>query len=263
MIMKNAQPAAPPERARLIWREGRGRNGGSTSEIALVNEALKAGRKNIRIADGDIQNDTMRRQLSRYPDLVLPPPKSGDLDDFKKWVSVAIADCAERGSTTIMDLGGNDTMPRRLAEDLDLVTGLKEANIDLVVHAFCGTSYDDIENVYRAWKNGPFCDVTNRVLFLNGGVGDRFRIPTAIMEFFVSDRRVQEMGSEGVKLIPVPFLACLGDLERADMSIHDALEGKKPKSGDTPSIFWPTMARQWRDAFMAGVLDSARPDLFP
>lgn len=261
----NTKSTAPvvPERGRLIWREGRGRNGGSTAEIALVNEAMKAGRLNIRVADGDIQNDTMRRQLSRYQDLVLAPPKSGDLDDFKLWVNAALADCAERRSTTIMDLGGNDTMPRRLAEDLDLVAGLEDANIDLVVHAFCGTTYDDIENVYRAWKGGPFREVKKRVLFLNGGVGDRLRSPTAIIDFFDGDPRVQEMANKGVVLIPIPFLACLGDLERADLSIHDAIEGKKPRSGNTPSIFWPTMARQWRDAFMARVVDSARADLFP
>lgn len=268
--MSKTESIIPPQadqtslpRPRLIWREGRGRVGASTIICVLIELAMRAGRRNLIAADGDYHNQTVSRSLTHYGEIVRKPPKLRDLESLKNWTFGIIGEASQPGRTTLLDMGGNDSMPERLAEDIDLPEALTEAGIEPIVYSFVGRGSDDILNAHEAWKRGGFSNVQKRVLFLNGGVGQPITDAAHIMEIFMKDARVREMVSTGAVPIAVPYLASLAKMEQEEYSIFDAMDGKTTKSGQAQSIFWRPMARKWLETFEENVRQSARPDLLP
>lgn len=253
----------PPPRPRLMWREGRGRVGASTIICVLIELAMRAGRGDLIAADGDYHNQTVSRSLAHYDNLVRKPPKRRDLENLKDWTLGIIGEASQPGRTTLLDMGGNDSMPERLAEDIDLPEALTEAGIEPIVYSFVGRGSDDILNAHEAWKRGGFSNVQRRVLFLNGGVGQPITDQARIMDMFMKDERVREMVSAGAVPIPVPYLASLAKMEQEEYSIFDAMDGKTTKSGQAQSIFWRPMARKWLETFEQNLKRSGRPDLLP
>ncbi|NIE81419.1 hypothetical protein [Asaia sp. As-1742] len=250
-----------PKKATLFWRDGRGRSGASTLMGTISETAFRAGRGDIVIGDGDINNDTLTRQFRGRSDILLPPPASRNFDAMKEWVSGAFDQCIGKRNTTILDLGGNDTMPSRLAEELDLMTMLKDSDVRLVVWSFMGTGFDDIENVYRSFVNGPFAKAP-RVLFLNGGVGQTSTDLDAVQRHFETDSRVETMIKAGAITVTVPYLPCLAQMEKANISVFEALEGARPSSGTAQSIFWRAMTRKWYERLMENIEMTSHPELF-
>ena len=138
---------------------------------------------------------------------------------------------------------------------------LTESDVQLVVWSFMGTGYDDIENVYRSFMDGPFAEAP-RVLFLNGGVGQTSTDVDAVQRHFETDSRVETMIKAGAITVTVPHLPCLAQMEKANISVFEALEGARPSSGTAQSIFWRAMTRKWYERLMENIEMTSHPELF-
>ncbi|GBQ33782.1 hypothetical protein HLH34_19120 [Gluconacetobacter azotocaptans] len=60
----------------------------------------------------------------------------------------------------------------------------------------------------------------------------------------------------------IPYLPCLAQMEKANVTVFEALEGKRPSSGTAQSIFWKAMTRRWHESIMTNIERSGQPDLF-
>lgn len=206
------------DRPKAWFLIGRGKTGKTTLIRWMAERMAEAGRRAV-LADMDRTNAT----LSSYsPDVQRPP--EGDEAASARWLERLLAFIMEQKTSALIDLGGGDTILRRLiAEMPDLGAMLQEAGVAPVAAYLLGPQPDDLSPLATLEHAGFRPAAT--ALILNEGLanigGDRDEVFARVVRhsaFCVAMKR-------GAVPVWIPRLIPAGEIEARRVCFAQARDG--------------------------------------
>lgn len=207
------------DRPKLFVPLGRGSRGKTVLTRWVAEKAGYEGR-HPAIADGDRTN----RTLAAYFSDVTSPPSSNDLD-VRDWLDGLISAQIEDRVTVLLDLGGGDLTLKRHAAELDLVSFAKANGIDVVAAHLIGPDLDDLSYLQSVEEEKTFAP-ERTLLVLNEGLVSGARSERIAFEPVVNHRIFRDVEARGAKVVRMPRLGCLHEVELRRVLFADAAAGK-------------------------------------
>jgi hypothetical protein len=233
----------------LVIASGRGQTGKSTllSYLAAACKRVYP----LRVIDADPKNSSLS---TRHADAEIP---AGIDEDARVWLEAQFDRLVSEAGTIrqhdmLLDLGGGDLRLRRWGHDVALAESLIEAGVDPVLLHLLGTSDQDLAHVADLELGGVFAP-PKTVLVVNSGL-----VPTASLSEAFSEAGksevVQSVVGRGGRLVFMPHLGCLRDMEKDGVTFTDAVGGDLSKLRFLDRI----RARRWVREDMPKMLDPVR-----
>ena len=222
---------------RMIIAAGRGKVGKSTILRWAIEQNVAAGSSPV-IADGDRTNPTL---AAFFPQAIRPP--SAEDMDVRDWLNNLADTQIEHRQTVYLDLGGGDQTLRQWTRDLDLGPFLIEHGITPVLLHLLGSDLDDLaylRDIETSLKP------RHTAIILNEGMVASGRSPLAAFEPVISHSVFKTSVDRGAKVLKMPRLGCMQEVDRRRLSFADAQAGLVKPGQET----FPFTARQmvaiWR-----------------
>jgi hypothetical protein len=210
---------AGADRPKLFVPLGRGGRGKTVLTRWIAEKAGYEGR-HPAIADGDRTNQT----LAAYFQAVTSPPNTNDLD-VRDWMEGLVSAQIEQRITVLLDLGGGDLTLKRLAAELDLVPFLSGSGIDVVAAHLIGPDLDDLAYLQSLEDQGTFAP-ERTMLVLNEGLVSGNRSERIAFEPITNHEVFRAVVTRGAKVVRMPRLGCLHEVELRRVLFADAAAGK-------------------------------------
>jgi len=224
---------------------GRGNTGKSTGLRWMGEDAIGSGRPVI-IGDCDRNNQTLTAFFGER----VERPDQPDDDSVVTWLNVAVDNSVTNRGSVILDMGGGDLVFPRYASSLQLVSLLEDQGVRPVALHFTGPALDDLSTLQDIEESGAFCPAAT-VIVLNAGLIRDTRAPDVAFRAVSEHPAFQAVEARGAKVVVMPKLACMHEIERRRLMFADAQEGRV-KPGQPP--LGPTMRQMvaiWRRAMEA------------
>ncbi|VFU17586.1 hypothetical protein [Methylocella tundrae] len=212
----------------LVVRHGRGRTGGSTFLDFLIQRARRAGREVI-IGDGDKGNPTLAAFYPAEEQDGARQPISADIADVSEWVTTLSGEMALRKASLVLDLGGGDRVLAEHARDMNLPEFCEDVGATALGVFMIGPDKDDFEHVLSIFRAGYF-RAEHSILVLNYNLVKAGKNAVSAFEWLESHSGYSEMLKRG-SVIRMEKLACMEVMRAEGLSLNEAIEGRRGKSG--------------------------------
>lgn len=212
----------------LVVRHGRGRTGGSTFLDFLIQRARRAGREVI-IGDGDKGNPTLAAFYPPEEEGGARQPISADIADVSEWVTTLSGEMALRKASLVLDLGGGDRVLAEHARDMNLPEFCEDVGAAALGVFMIGPDRDDFEHVLSIFRAGYF-RAARSILVLNYNLVKAGKNAVSAFEWLERHPGYEEMLKTGV-MISMEKLACMEVMRAEGLSLNEAIEGGRGKSG--------------------------------
>ncbi len=237
-------------RHKIIFWVGRGKTGKTTGIRWLAEKTLLNGTP-LLMADLDTTNDT----FSRYIDKVARPPETIDPAMSLKWLDRLLQHSLTQKISALIDLGGGDTILRRLAIELpDLVALFEAQGFAVVLFHTVGPQEEDLSPL--ATLQGLGFKPTASAIILNEAMVDVGETRDMAFARILRHSALRRAISDGAVPVFMPRLLAAQPVEIRRLKFHDAVAGKTGRA-DTPlGPFDRARVRLWleaMDANFAGV----------
>ena len=237
-------------RHKIIFWVGRGKTGKTTGIRWLAEKTLLNGTP-LLMADMDTTNDT----FSRYIEKVARPPETIDPALSLKWLDRLLQHSLTQKISALIDLGGGDTILRRLAVELpDLVALFEAQGFAAVLFHTVGLQEEDLSPL--ATLQGLGFKPTASAIILNEAMLDVGETRDTAFARVLRHSAFHGAISEGAVPVFMPRLSAAQPVEIRRLKFHDAVAGKNGRA-DTPlGPFDRARVRLWleaMDANFAGV----------
>jgi hypothetical protein len=211
-------------RPRLVIASGRGRTGKSTLLSYLA--ATCSQRYPLVVVDADPKNSSL---ANRHPDAQVP---SGIGEDRRVSIEAKFDQLASDAGTTrqhdmFMDLGGGDLLLKRWGHDVALAESLIEAGVDPVLIHLLGPSEQDLAHVQDLESGHAFAPPWT-ILVVNYGLVATAE-PSEAFAKAKTSKVVESIVERGGRLVFMPRLDCLAQMEEAGVTFSDARKGNLSK----------------------------------
>jgi hypothetical protein len=203
---------------------GRGRQGKSLAAAFIIDRQRARG-ADVVVADGDRTNATLS---ARYPDATRPD----DISEAaaRRWLERTIGMVVDQGKHVVLDMGGGDTHLFDLAQELQLVRLLEDAQLPVCAWHLMGNSPDDTSVLEAAERRALFTPVRTALMLNQGasgeGPGSTFQRTTGAEAFQAALRR-------GAIQLVLPELRCASAIQARQISLEQA------EAADAPGHFAP------------------------
>jgi hypothetical protein len=203
---------------KLILALGRGKTGKSTFVRYAAERALERGGEPV-IADADRTNAT----LAAFFENVVRPPSAED-EDVRNWLNDFVDQQIERRFTAFLDLGGGDLVLKTWARDLELAPFLEGYGVMPVALHFLGCDLDDLSYLRDIEEVARFRP-KHLALVLNEGTVPPGRVARNAFEPIIQHHVFRSAIERGARVVRMPRLACMHEIERRRLSFADAQAG--------------------------------------
>ncbi len=203
---------------KLILTLGRGRVGKSTYVRWAAERMLQRGGVPV-IADADRTNAT----LSAFFDNVVSPVTPAD-DDVRQWLGDLVERQIEQRFTCFLDLGGGDQVLKTWARDVELASFMEANGVMPVAMHFIGCEIDDLSYLRDIESVSKF-QPEHVVLVLNEGLVPTGRVARSAFEPIINHGVFRDALARGAKVVRMPRLAAMHEVERRRLSFQDAVSG--------------------------------------
>lgn len=198
----------------LFVAYGRGQSGKSSLTRLLIDRARNAGREVIA-ADGDRSNATL---TSYYRDA--SRPQSADDPDMHEWITGLVERMATDRISVALDFGGGDRAMQVYSAEFPLLAFCREHGIRLVIAYFVAPNIDSLAPINTLEKSGTFRDA-DTIVVLNQGLVPVGKTPEVAFRP-VEEHEAYRSVLEHAKLIVMPKLGCMSEMERRRAGFFDA-----------------------------------------
>ena len=256
------EPKASQVRAPVLaTRLGRGRLGGSTMCDMLVQRARLAHRA-VTVADGDLLNSTLAGLYPAGSPGGASQPKSAQPAHVGEWIEGLVHKMMSTGASTVLDLGGGNSALADLEHELPLVDFCNEAGVTCLPLYFCGPEKDDFDHIVSLHQAGHFRGPQS-VLFLNESLIRAGQTAAEAFEWFFKRPELERMTKEGVKILYIPRLPCLGSMRETGLSFYDAASNKPGRDGQPLPPMRQFMVRKWLKQLEHDFVETGVAELLP
>jgi len=222
---------------KLIIAAGRGKTGKSTILRLALEQCIGRGGTPV-IADGDRMNPTL---LANFPDA--RRPRSGEDEDVRRWLNALVDEQIENRSTVFLDLGGGDQSLRLWARELDLAPFLVEHGIVPVLLHVLGSDLDDL--TYLRDLETIYAPHHTAIVLNEGMVPSGWSAEAAFEPFFTRPEFTAAV-DRGARVVRMPRLGCMQQIDRCRLSFADAEQGKVKPGQDKIGPTMRQMISIWR-----------------
>ncbi len=212
----------------LVVRHGRGRTGGSTFLDFLIQRARRAGR-DVIIGDGDKGNPTLASFYPPEEEGGASQPISADIADVTEWVTTLSGEMALRKASLVLDLGGGDRVLAEHARDMNLPEFCEDVGAAALGVFMIGPDRDDFEHVLSIFRAGYF-RTEHSMLVLNYNLVKAGKNCVSAFEWLEDHPGYEEM-AKSVVMIRMEKLAVMDAMRAEGLSLNEAIEGRRGKSG--------------------------------
>ena len=214
------RPPVPAEAPipKFVLALGRGKTGKSTFIRWAAERALERGAEPV-IADADRTNAT----LSAFFANVIRPPSPED-DEVRTWLNEFVDRQIEERFSAFLDLGGGDLTLKTWARDLDLSAFLDGYGIAPVALHFLSSDLDDLSYLRDIETVAKF-QPTRTAIVLNEGTVPPGRVARTAFEPIITHDVFRAAVSRGARVMRMPRLTCMHEIERRRLSFQDAEAG--------------------------------------
>ncbi|MEW9298634.1 hypothetical protein AB2M16_09625 [Acetobacter oryzifermentans] len=239
-LPSNAQ-RCDEEKPIFVFPLGRGNRGKTMFTRWAVEEAFNAGRE-VTVADGDCTNQT----LSAYFKDVLSP-SSADQVTVTKWFETLLEAQIEIRKSLIIDFGAGDRTLKHAAQDLSLVSLLKDCGITPVAIHFVGPDPDDLAYLQSFETDRLFVPDATIIVYNQFAIPSHIPQPAAFSESIAQSDVITQVLSRDGEIVVMPTLGCAHEIDRRRIGFIEAADGRT--KGDLPplSLFDRQRSRLWRD----------------
>lgn len=251
-------PVLPPV---LAVRLGRGRLGGSTVCDHMIQRGRRAGRA-VMVADGDRRNPTLAGLYPPGQPGGASVPPSDDMADMKDWITEQVGQMVMNRASMVLDLGGGDRVLSDYGQDLPLSDFCAASGVDCLPLYFSGPEKDDFDHII-AIQNAKYFSAAKGILFLNENLVRSGKTPAGAFDDILKRPELDEMFSNGVKLVFIPRLPCMTELRASELSFYEAAGNKPGKSGKPMDPVRQFMVKTWIDRLESQFVESGITDWLP
>ena len=210
----------------MVWI-GRGKTGKTTGLRWVAEKVLSAGREML-MADMDSTNDT----FSQYIDGVARPPDAADPMIALKWLDRLLQHAMQHKVSVLVDLGGGDTVLRRLVAQLpDLVPMLEAAGFAVVAVYAVGPQEEDLSPL--ATLEGLGFQPKATTIVLNEGLVEVGDAPAQAFARVFRHSVFRAAAERGAVPVWMPKLLVASQVETRRLHYGDAAAGQVGQ-GTTP-----------------------------
>lgn len=142
-------------RRSIVLRQGRGRQGGTTTLDLLIQLARTEGRP-VLIGDGDRNNSSLASYYPLENGGGATQPRTGETEDVKDWITASVAEAIQMDASLVIDLGGGDRVMEEYGRDLALVEFCEANGFQPLGLFFCGPEESDLRHVLSLWRADYF-----------------------------------------------------------------------------------------------------------
>lgn len=245
----------------LAVRMGRGRTGGSTLLDWLVQRARTEGR-GVAVGDGDRRNPTLAGLYPPGAPGGATQPATDETADVKDWITAQLAEMVALNTSLVLDLGGGDRVLSEYGRDLGLVEFCALAGIEPLALFMSGPEMDDFEHVLTIWQAGYFRP-GRAVLVFNEHLVTQGRTPTGAFDAIMRRPEMDGMMAQGLRVIFMPRLPCMGEMRRAGLSFLDAVANKAGVDGKPLDPVRQFMVSSWHKRMLKELSEAGALDWLP
>lgn len=242
-MSKKPDIEAGVSRRSIVLRQGRGRQGGTTTLDLLIQLARAEGRP-VLVGDGDRNNSSL---ASFYPPGShggATQPRTGETEDVKDWITESVADAIRFDSSLVIDLGGGDRVMEEYGRDLGLVEFCEANDLQPLGLFFCGPEESDLRHILSLWRAGYFRPQRSVVVFQEYLV-PRGRTPSGAFEGLLGSPEMEELVKDGVEFVFLPRLPCMEEVRKRKLSFIAAAAGEVGPEGKPLDPVRQFMVKQW------------------
>jgi hypothetical protein len=223
---------------KLIIATGRGKVGKSTLARWAIERAVDQGSSPV-ILDADRTNPTLK---AFFPDAIQP---SSVADwEVREWLNTAVdAQIEHETPCAFLDLGGGDLTLKQWAADLDLAQFLPANGVIPVLFHLLSSDLDDL--VYMRDLEAVFAP-PHTAIVLNEGTLAIGRDPAVAFEQTLSHPILRAAADRGVRVLSMPRLGCMQDIDRRRLSFQAAQAGIGKPGQDKLGPTRRQMIAMWR-----------------
>lgn len=239
------EAATTASRRVIALRQGRGRQGGSTTLDLLIQLARREGRP-VLVGDGDRNNSTL---TGLYPPDQLggaSHPKTEQLVDVLKWITASVNEAIQSESSLVVDLGGGDRVMEEYGRDLGLVEFCEASGYEPLGLYFCGPEVNDLKHIHTIWRAGYFRP-RRAILVFQEYLVPRGQAPQGAFDEVITSREMEELLKDSFEFIFFPRLPCMDEVRRSGLSFADAASGMRGAEGKPLDPIQQFMVKQWID----------------
>jgi hypothetical protein len=224
----------------LIVALGRGRVG----KTVFLNSVAQFYRpRGARLEIWNIDHHNNKHSLnSFFPDVRVPPgfqPLS-----CQRWLEAQIQDQQAKGYDVVLDVGGNDTMIKKMALDADLAATLEAAGIRAVGVHVIGPDPADLEYLRQVADNKLFVPEATLIVLNGGLVPDGLSVGPAFAHVF-NDPVVKSVIESGGVTVTMPGLESMQEVVEREMTFGDAVSRGYKTEGNPLKMFDRARTKKW------------------
>lgn len=233
------------QKRKIVFFTGRGKTG-KTTTIRYVAERAVAAQRSILMADMDPTNGTFSAYFSGVARLSDPSDPTLAL----KWLNKLVQHALETKSSLLVDLGGGDTVLRRLvAETPDLVSMIEAEETALVMFYTAGPNEEDLSPL-RTMTSMAFVPSATGIV-LNEGLVDLGETREKAFSRVLRHSAVREALGHDAVIIWMPRLIPAQQIEIRRLSFRDAVDGRVGQAKTPLGPFDRSRAHHWLRAMEA------------
>ena len=242
-MSRKPEPEVAQSRRAIVLRQGRGRQGGTTTLDLLIQLARAEGRP-VLVGDGDRNNSSLASFYPPGTDGGARQPATGETEDVKDWITASVADAIRLGSSLVVDLGGGDRVMEEYGRDLGLVEFCEAKGFSPLGLFFCGPEESDLRHILSLWRADYFRPSHSVVVFQEYLV-PRGRTPSGAFDKLIDSPEMDQLLADGVQFIFLPRLPCMEEVRKLGIGFADAAAGKPGSEGKPLDPVRQFMVEQW------------------
>jgi hypothetical protein len=239
------EPKTAQRKPVLIIALGRGRVG-KTVFLNSVAQFYRPRGARLEIWNID-QHNNMHSLNQFFPDVRVPPgfqPLS-----CQRWLEEQIQDQQAKGYDVVLDVGGNDTMIKKLALDADLAATLEMSGIRPVGVHVIGPDPADLEYLRQVANNKLFVPEATLIV-LNAGLVPEGLSAEPAFEHVFSDPSVMSAIRAGGCAVLMPGLETMQSVVDRGMTFSEAVSMGYKIAENPLRMFDRARTRKWWDEKM-------------
>jgi hypothetical protein len=236
----------------LILALGRGRVGKTVFLSTVAQYYRAAGATCLQIWNIDHHNQS--ESLNQIFSDVRRPEFTGDQETLE-WLEARITEQSQQQFDVVLDVGGNDTKIKRLAQDVNLDRLLDRRGIRPVAVHVLGPDAADLDYLRQISTDNLFMPAAT-LLVLNSGL-TQGRSVSAAFDQIIKDPAVLDAGRRGAKIVKMPELTCMRGVIVRHLTFRAAADGGPYTTSHEPlSLFDQERVAVWWEEKMASFFDS-------
>lgn len=242
-MSRKPEVVAGESRRAIVLRQGRGRQGGTTTLDLLIQLARAEGRP-VMVGDGDRNNSSLASYYPPTGEGGASQPRTGETEDVKDWITESVAEAIRLDTSLVIDLGGGDRVMEEYGRDLALVEFCEANGFAPLGLFFCGPEESDLRHILSLWRAGYFRPRRSVVVFQEYLV-PRGRTPSGAFEGLLASPEMEELLKDGVEFIFLPRLPCMEEVRKLKLGFVAAAAGATGPEGKALDIVRQFMVKQW------------------